>query len=536
LPEAKWVLGGPTFALGGRHLYFLAGAPEPFAHNNNLLANPFTMVALNLCRVETAHGAKVEVIAKSETFQSTPKSYGSEVTLASHGDEVFAGYTSSSVGQGTYAVLKIEADGKLTPLFEAATKGGRLSVDEDGHFFIGGNKQVNKYTRAGQPAPNFTSWAIPSLGPVPTEYIGAVMLTRNSVWDFGHYGFVGRYTREGKPQPGALTQWAHLLSWIGQIAEAPDGNFYLKSNEALYLAKVEDDKIKLLQRFGALPEVNALMLSSNGYIATGNDLHSGLLWFDFDAKSGAAAPLRGDWPGPLAQGYIEGEAAFTYAMHPGWIVRGYTPKPKGIVLRRYIATPSGGERNYDEGQARGEFEGDIISVAKAGDFVFAIDREKNQLVRGAASKPGNLSPLQNAPDFGADKLNSLATVGANTLLSCAGNTLSAWEANVDGSVKPLWKMQNFGEGAEQKFGNILHVSASGNRILIADSQRHRALLFALGEDIARAPQLVAQFGQTDKTGDGVTHLNAPTFVALNGSRAAIYDSINHRIVKLRLAS
>ncbi len=47
---------------------------------------------------------------------------------------------------------------------------------------------------------------------------------------------------------------------------------------------------------------------------------------------------------------------------------------------------------------------------------------------------------------------------------------------------------------------------------------------------------MAQFGQTDAAGGDTVHLNRPTLVALNGSRAAVYDSLNVRVIKLRLRS
>jgi hypothetical protein len=63
LPQPKWVLGGATFASDSKYLYFVAGAPRPFRHNDSLLANPFTMVEPHLCRVEMKQGAAPQVLA-----------------------------------------------------------------------------------------------------------------------------------------------------------------------------------------------------------------------------------------------------------------------------------------------------------------------------------------------------------------------------------------------------------------------------------------------------------------------------------------
>jgi hypothetical protein len=71
-------------------------------------------------------------------------------------------------------------------------------------------------------------------------------------------------------------------------------------------------------------------------------------------------------------------------------------------------------------------------------------------------------------------------------------------------------------------------------MLLADTTRQRVLLFSFGENLQQAPQLVSQFGQTDMAGEDTTHFNSPTFVAINGSKAAVYDEQNQRVVKLQI--
>jgi hypothetical protein len=68
--------------------------------------------------------------------------------------------------------------------------------------------------------PGFTAWALPDLGAVPTDYEGAVMLTKDMMWDFGHYGFVGRYGRDGKPQPGVLGSGCTCSAGSGRLSMA----------------------------------------------------------------------------------------------------------------------------------------------------------------------------------------------------------------------------------------------------------------------------------------------------------------------------
>jgi len=81
------------------------------------------------------------------------------------------------------------------------------------------------------------------------------------------------------------------------------------------------------------------------------------------------------------------------------------------------------------------------------------------------------------------------------------------------------------------FGAELHLAVSGDWLLVSDTMRHRVLWL----DWTRR-KFVAQFGVTDKPGDDATHLDTPTFVALQGSRAVVADSGNQRLMKLEVAS
>ena len=136
------------------------------------------------------------------------------LTGTKDGSKVYLGYTTSWEGARTYSVFEVRADGSLSLLFTKNVGGGRVSVDEAGDFYLGGNGQVQKVNARGEPVSSFTPIGLPSLGPVASSLEGTVMLTRDALWDMGHYGFVGRFTRAMKPSPGVVVQWEQRLGWI----------------------------------------------------------------------------------------------------------------------------------------------------------------------------------------------------------------------------------------------------------------------------------------------------------------------------------
>ncbi len=527
LPKPEWVLGGPTFAIAGRYLYFIAGKPVRYEGNYNYLWTPFTLVEPNLCRVDMILGAVPTVLAAPAAFGWLAPWWNGEVTVAAApgGDTAYIGYTTASVTQGNYArdgyaVARVNADGTLMPLFHVPQSWGHMSVDEAGNFYLGGGGTVRKYDPAGQPVPGFTPTPLPSLGAVASGYSGAVMLTRDALWDMGHYGFVGRFTREMKPAPGALVQWEHALSFVAQIADAPDGDFYVKSDEALYVAAVVDDRLVLKKRFGSLPRVQCLVLTPAGYIGLGNDAR--LLWFDFADDACAAAPEKAEIPGPIAQGLPDGEVGLTtLAVNPGYAPQEYIPTPHGISLLSYAAEPPRSGSSRVQTLGTGEYNGRLTAIAHVGAWYFALDGDTHRVLRATAKEPCAFAPLADGPTS-----STLAVLANRYLLCAAGGTLTAYRVADDGTLTPAWTLPGFGDE--------LYAAVSGNNLLLADTKHHRVLLYTVADHPETAPTPQAQYGETDHPGDDFAHLNAPTLVSLSGARAVVYDSGNQRVVKLRM--
>jgi len=537
LPQKDWVLGGPTFAIGGKFLYFIAGTPLPYQGIENLLTCPWTLVEPNLCRTEMTPDAKAEVVWARERFVWDPVWVRQEISLSASpkGDKAYLGYGTSWNREGKFAVFEIGPGGIPSPLFEADVKGGRMSVDEDGNFFLGGDGQVRKVDRTGKPVAGFVPVALPGLGSAPTSFRGAVMLTAGCLWDGGHYGFLGRFTRDFKPAPGLVAQWAHALSWVAQVADGPDGTLYVKSNDALYVCKLVDNKLVLVRRFGSLPRVLGLVVTPEGRLGAGADTNSGLLWFDFAADSPAAAPVRCEYPGPLTPVFADRQFGLVgYGLQPGWLTRDHRPLPKDLCLLRFGAEPFKPDRQESQSVVQGRVESLPVTATRAGTYYFTADVSGMQVLRAPLGAPCAFTPVLGIEATAGHRVTSLAGLGGSHLVVALGGRLCVFEVRAAGTLKDAWEMTVFADGPEGAFGPELYVAASGARLLVADTQRHRVLVFAFGDSVGQAPKLVAQFGQTDRDGDDRGHLRLPTLISLAGEKAVVYDSGNQRIVKLRV--
>lgn len=418
LPNKDWVVGGSTFATDGNMLYFIAGTPVAYSRPYNLLWNPLTLIEPNLCRVAMTPGSKAEVIVARDKFSWDPIWIRPEISLTSSpsGDKVYLGYSTSSTGPGKFAIYEVGAPEQKELLFETGLKGGRVSMDENGHFYVASGRSVQKLDLAGKPVAGFEPQPLLELRALPTKYEGSVILTKDYIWDAGHYGFIGRFTRDFAPSPGLVSQWEHALSRVSQIVDGPAETYYIKSTDALYHAKPEGDKLQLLSRFGALPEIAALAVTSNGYVGAGTASLEGMLWFDFDAAD-AAAPVRAEYPGPVSQGYTQGESAFAYGFRPGYTPAQYPPRPAEVTLFHFAPEPFNASRNHSSGVGEGTFPGEVGAVAPVGGFNYFIDAKAHRLMRVLPEKPLEFIPVEDLALPEGAKLMSVSALSRDHLPS-----------------------------------------------------------------------------------------------------------------------
>ncbi len=73
------------------------------------------------------------------------------------------------------------------------------------------------------------------------------------------------------------------------------------------------------------------------------------------------------------------------------------------------------------------------------------------------------------------------------------------------------------------------MNTDGDHLWVADTTRHRVLCFSLASGA-----VLAQFGEMDKAGSDLAHVDSPEVLAGRGRRAVVFDRGNQRLVKLIL--
>jgi hypothetical protein len=529
LPKPGWVLGGEGFAVVDGSLFFLAGEPLPLAGHNAGKRGDSREVVPNLCRVKMLPEQEAEVLIPAEKL---PWKSGL-LTLASRGQELFLGGPLPASG---YTVNRVSPEGTLSPLF-SVKNAGFFSVDERGDFYLGSGEQVVKVDAAGNPVADFRQAVPPKLGATPTSLRGQVLLTQGAIWDGGAYGYLARMDRQYRGYPGFVTSRELPLDHFTQVVDLPGrpDHYYLMSSDALYEAGMREGKLQLLRRFGALPDATALVLTRQGYVGVGN-LGIGMMWFNFDSRDAAATPLKVDWV-PLGQGWYDGgNAMFFY--------RNWNNK---VLLCRYRAEPLLDLESFEYPQTDGEIH--PMASTRVGSHIFAIEKDgetrplilsgetpltegksrPQALLRAAANKMTSFVTAGLVSDWLPGPADSLASISDKALLVSGTGRIVALKPDPQGKLTRLWELSS---PPGSPFGDELHVASSGRLLLVADSMRHRLLLYKFEEDVSAAPSFEAQYGHTDKPDNQVDSLNHPTLVSIDGARAVAFDSANQRVVKL----
>jgi hypothetical protein len=528
-PKPDFVIGFSNFTMSGDYLYFLAGPPVPW-EKRYYQAN-YTMVEPNLCRTRMTPSAVAQLVVPSTAFANYTKM---DISLTSdvRTGQVYIGYETSWDTPGEFTVFRAEDNGTLHKVFATAVSNGGLACDEAGNFYVGGyagnggignTGQISKFDSAGNSAPGTWPMKFPDLVVAGSFFYGEAMLTPGAIWEMGGNGFLGRYTRDFKPDPGLVATHLMPLFQTAQIAEAPDDTYYLKSPDALYQAVLKNGKIELQHRFGAIPVTHDLALTAQGYIGLGNEFLT--LWFNFDDAAADAAPANAQYWGPAARGFADEEGG--WATIGGGLPLDYNPPATRMSIVRTAPEPLIGNSTQTR-LASGEFNARIYEIAKLGRSYFAIVGSPRQLMKSSEDKPFDLHPVEIADNGGLD---SICTLGNSMLLLASKNCITAYQVNQSGTPSLLWTLTE--AAPHNAFGDELHLAADGNQIFVADTQRQRVLLLSF-DNINAPPALLAQYGETDIGGTEVDHLNHPTLVCLRAGRAVVYDSDNQRVVKLRL--
>jgi len=138
-------------------------------------------------------------------------------------------------------------------------------------------------------------------------------------------------------------------------------------------------------------------------------------------------------------------------------------------------------------------------------------------------KPVKLATAQTTMDW-----NNLAMPDNSSLIASADGNIIEFIADGD-NWKEVKRWNSWGDKPDQKFGKTLYISLHNNLLWVSDTERHRVLCFKKDGNA-----FVGQFGKTDKPGTGLDELSRPTGISSRGSKAALIDADNERVMKLVL--
>ena len=117
--------------------------------------------------------------------------------------------------------------------------------------------------------------------------------------------------------------------------------------------------------------------------------------------------------------------------------------------------------------------------------------------------------------------------GADTLLAAADDQVIAFQRD-----KTDWKETGrFSGPPGDAFGARIEIGCDAGRLWIADTERHRVLCLD-----AATHELLGTFGSRGRPGSRLHTLDRPTTITPRGTRCVVFDSNNHRLVKLELVA
>lgn len=366
----------------------------------------------------------------------------------------------------------------------------------------------------------------------PTQFRGVISLAAGSLWDIAWYGFLARFDRNGKTNPGKVASWDMRIHYLSQISDVrkslnllkPKGvavnldPLLLSNNrpENAYLATWDDvaGSLKLNKRYGSLPELGNIYLSPKGWVNI-----NGFWWMFDDAAN--SAPRFANHAAPGTPGVWRDD----------WVCKIVTQRKKILPA---VGRPAFGrdseKKNSSSAVPFSQVKG--FAVAKSNDprktMAFASEGQNNKIWRSTMD-PRTWAPRKQWEELLAESITApgdIAVLDDGSLIVVDNNSIVQLEL-AGNKLTEKKRLTSWGKKSNQKFGKNLRMAADRKFILVSDTDRQRVLLIDI-----ESFKPIAQVGTTDQAGSGRNQFNSPGSVALSGSRAIVADVNNQRVIKL----
>jgi hypothetical protein len=348
-------------------------------------------------------------------------------------------------------------------------------------------------------------------------------------WWYGAlwHGTIRRHDASLAPAPGVVLGGSsgYFIGHVAQNTELencrglgllPDGHFAASGlTGVLHLLRwVEAEKrFTIMRRLGALAEVRGLAMDRQGRIFCDRGVWQ---WDDAPTtplELGIASVALGM---PLVAGDVVAGPGVQYGDRPRWIHGTLDSELTTASLddlaweKPLIGTVSWLERNVRRALPLDETgAGPLLQLGGRG--------EPHKL----------LGRLALAPAEPVARFTSVTQLDDDTVVAAAAGQVLVF-ARQEGAWR---ETKRWGEWPGDHFGERLFLAASDGRLWVADTERHRVLVFgALGA----AP--LGQVGTTDQAGSGRHELASPERLSAAGERGVVYDRGNQRLVRLLLVA
>ncbi|MCC6580358.1 MAG: hypothetical protein IT440_07935 [Phycisphaeraceae bacterium] len=427
----------------------------------------------------------------------------------------------------------------VNPVQSRIYVGGRLFPDSQSaasNPFLG----VTALTPQGQKVSDAFPFVCADLtkSMVPVRYSGRLFWAGGALWDATWHGFTTRLSPEGDPDPGTLEQWRHEWVLVNQITDLGDGTNKLtgvlacagQAKGTIYLGHwlSTTKRVDWFRRIGCLPTITSLWLTSEGEVTVGSQTCQ--LWWRFE-DAADALPRKAELHSAITPLTRRGDMGLSLSAEGG------PGKPTTPIantwkdMARHEAT-----RLADDTPLKSPVGLTVKDPTADGTgWLYVSDADTRRIWRTKIWRPGltldnerwkTLDFVDAGLEAQFQTATDLAWLPGDNLLVAAEKQIVCLRPTDDGYAL-AWRLHQWGTDDQSRFGTRLRMCLDAGRLLVADTDRHRVLLFDLA-----TRGLIAQFGQTDQPGDDLWHLNQPTLVSLAGDRAVVADAGNQRVMKL----